>query len=555
MYCYQCEQTAHGVACEKTGLCGKDPATAALQDLLVYAVKGVAQYVDRLGRKGVRLAEADAFILDGLFTTVTNVSFDPDRLETQLRQAAAIRDRARDRYEALCRDNGETVQIPVGPALWQPAVSRETLIAQGEALSLRDRIAHRGADLAGLEELITYGIKGMAAYACHARILGHSDDSVSAFIAEALTQMTEAPQDQNALVALALRCGSEAVTVLDLLDRANTGSYGHPVPTPVMMGHRPGKAILVSGHDLKDLEILLEQTAGKGIDIYTHGEMLPAHGYPALKKYPHLAGHFGGAWQLQRSEFAQFPGPILMTTNCIQHPTEAYADRLFTCGLVAHPQAKHIADHDFTPVIEAALAAPGFTDTVTQRSHTVGFGHHAVLGVAPQVIDAVKAGAIKRFVLIGGCDGHEGSRSYYTDMATRLPTDTVVLTLGCGKFRVIDHDLGTIGGLPRLLDMGQCNDSYSAVKVALALAEAFGCGVNDLPLSLVLSWFEQKAVTVLLALLALGVKNIRIGPNLPAFVTPAVLGVLVDAFDIKPIGEAGADIAAMGLEPLAVAAE
>jgi hydroxylamine reductase len=342
-----------------------------------------------------------------------------------------------------------------------------------------------------------------------------------------------------------MRCGEAALGALELLDGANTGRFGHPVPTPVNRGHRKGKAILVSGHDLGDLERLLDMTAGKGIDIYTHGEMLPAHGYPALKRHPHLFGHFGDAWQHQLKEFDAFPGAILMTTNCLMPPRGTYKDRLFTTGPVGHPGVKHLANGDFLPVIEAALAAPGFTDEQDQGQHTVGFGHHAVLGVADVVVDAVKSGALKRLVLIGGCNGATADFVYYAKLAEALPKDWAVLTLGCGKFQVLGHVEGAIGALPRLLDMGQCNDSYSAIKVAGALADVFGCSVNDLPLSLVLSWFEQKAVAVLLALLHLGVRNIRIGPRLPAFLTPAVLKVLVEKFNIMPVGDVDGDIKAM----------
>ncbi|MBK1664930.1 hydroxylamine reductase [Rhodospirillum rubrum] len=547
MYCYQCEQTAQGVACVTVGLCGKTAEVAALQDLLIEAAKGLSQYAHRLRQMGIGLPEIDAFVLEALFTTVTNVSFDPARLEDQLREAACLRDQLQARYRDACAARQTPPDTLSGPALWQPASTRAGLVGAGEAASIAHRLTAQGADLTGLQDLLLYGVKGMAAYACHARILGQTDESVAAFVHEVLTVLAEVPPDAEALLELVLRCGTVSLAVLDLLDRANTGAYGDPQPTPVLMGHRAGKAILVSGHDLKDLAALLEQTVGLGVDIYTHGEMLPAHGYPELKKYPHLVGHYGGAWQRQRSEFAAFPGSILMTTNCIQNPTAAYRDRLFTCGLVAHPEATALSGRTFAPLIASALAAPGFAEDGPVRHHLAGFGHKAVLGVAPQIIDAVKAGAIRRFVLIGGCDGHESARSYFDDLAGSLPQDAVVLTLGCGKFRVIDHDMGTIAGLPRLLDMGQCNDAYSAIKVAQALAEAFGVGVNDLPLSLVLSWFEQKAVTVLLALLALGVRNIRLGPNLPAFITPPVLKVLVDRFGVMPVGTVADDLAAMGL--------
>lgn len=547
MFCYQCEQTTRGTACTVQGACGKDPATAALQDLLVHAAQGISQYAHRLGKMGIRRAEVDGFLLDALFTTVTNVNFDPARLEGLLRKAAALRDELRGAYAAACAAAGQTPAPVSGPAAWEPAADQAGLVAQGEAVSIATRIAALGADLAGLRELVLYGLKGAAAYACHARLLGREDDGVHAFMAEALAALAEDTPTAEGLLDLSLRTGAMSVTVLALLDGANTGAYGNPVPTPVLMGHVPGKAILVSGHDLKDLEELLKRTAGAGINIYTHGEMLPAHGYPELKKHSHLVGHYGGAWQRQRTEFDAFPGAILMTTNCIQLPAPGYVDRIFTSGLVAWPGVPHIADHDYAPVIAAANAAEGFTDASPERFHTVGFHHDAVLGVADKVIEAVKGGAIRHFTLIGGCDGAETARNYYTDMAEALPKDTVVLTLGCGKFRVIDSDLGTVAGLPRLLDMGQCNDSYSAVKVALALSEAFGVGVNELPLSLVISWYEQKAVAVLLALLHLGVKNIRLGPKLPAFVTPAVLRVLVDQFNIMPIGTVEDDLKAMGL--------
>ncbi|MBK3733759.1 hydroxylamine reductase [Azospirillum brasilense] len=541
MFCYQCEQTTRGTACTVQGACGKTPDTAALQDLLVHAAQAISQYAHRLGKMGIHRNDADAFVLDALFTTVTNVNFDPARLETLLRSAAALRDELRALHAERCPGTLD------GPAAWAPAADLEGLIAQGREVSIDRRIAAHGPDLAGLQELVLYGLKGAAAYACHARLLGREDPGVYAFMTEALTALAEDAPTVEGLLELSLRTGAMSVSVLALLDGANTGTYGHPVPTPVRMGHVRGKAILVSGHDLKDLEELLKQTAGTGINVYTHGEMLPAHGYPALKAHPHLAGHYGGAWQRQRGEFDAFPGAILMTTNCIQQPAPGYADRIFTSGLVAWPGVTHIAGHDYTPVIAAALAAEGFGDESPERHHTVGFHHDAVLGVAGPVVEAVKSGAIRHFTLIGGCDGAESARSYYTDMAAALPRDSVVLTLGCGKFRVIDQDLGTVAGLPRLLDMGQCNDAYSAVKVAQALADAFGVGVNELPLSLVISWYEQKAVAVLLALLHLGVKNIRLGPKLPAFVTPAVLKVLVDAYNIMPIGTVEDDLKAMGL--------
>ena len=545
MFCYQCEQTAAGKGCSVSGVCGKNPDTAALQDLLVDVSKGIAKYAHRAGALNAHDAEVDIFTSEALFTTVTNVNFDPQRLRNELLRGAEIRDRAKSLYEAACAQVRQTPETLNGSSSWQPAATLDGLIQQGEMVSIRKRLDSLGADLTGLQELLIYGIKGVAAYAKHAQILGQTDPEVYAFLHDALDAVTKPNPTVDELFSLNMRCGAVTLKVLALLDQANTGTYGHPEPTQVRWGAIPGKAILVSGHDLKDLEELLKQTEGKGINVYTHGEMLPAHGYPGLKKYPHLIGHFGGAWMRQRTEFSQFPGAILMTTNCIQEPRADYKARIFTSGLVAWPDVQHISDKNFAPVIEAALAAPGFTEATPSKTLTVGFGHNAVLGVAGTVIDAVKAGAIRHFFLIGGCDGAETGRNYYTDLAAALPKDTVCLTLGCGKFRVLNEDMGEIGGLPRLIDMGQCNDAFSAVKVAQALAQAFGTDVNGLPLSLVLSWFEQKAVCILLALLHLGVKDIRIGPDLPAFITPAVLNVLVEKFQIKPIGKVEDDLAAM----------
>ena len=528
MHCYQCEQTSQGVGCFQVSVCGKSPEAAALQDLLIDVTKSLAARLARMAPVN-RPTEAAALIEEALFATVTNVNFDPERLEVLIRKVAAA-ERA----------------LPTGGG---------PLLALAERVGIKARIDTIGEDATGLQELLTYGLKGMAAYAHHARRIGKSDPEVDAFTVEALARLEANESAIDKLLGLNLECGKASLAVLALLDGANTGAYGTPVPTPVLMGHVPGKAILVSGHDLADLKALLEQTEGKGINIYTHGEMLPAHGYPDLKKHKHLAGHFGGAWQWQRREFVDFPGAILMTTNCLQKPVDSYAERLFTGGPVAWPGIRHIPDHDYAPLIAAALAAPGFTDSASTGEHVVGFGHGTVLGLAGPVIDAVKSGTVKRFTLIGGCDGADGQRSYYTDLAAGLPQDRVILTLGCGKFRVIGKDYGSVGGLPRLLDMGQCNDSFSAIKVAAALAEAFQCGLNDLPLDIVLSWYEQKAVCVLLALLHLGIKNIRIGPSLPAFVTPAALKVLVETFNIMPTGTAEADLKAMGVEALGVAAE
>lgn len=542
MFCYQCEQTAKGTGCTVLGVCGKDPETSALQDLLVHAAEGIGQFASRARKLGVKDRQADVFVLEALFTTVTNVNFDPRRIEGLLRRAALVKESVRAQYAAACKAKGVAAEALQGPALWVPAADLQGLVKQGGEVSPEKRVAARGADVAGTQDLLLLGLKGMAAYADHALILGKEDDGVYAFMHEALDFLAKPNPSMEELLGYVLKAGEVNLKIMEMLDAANTGTYGHPVPTPVRVTPVKGKAILVSGHDLKDLELLLKQTEGKGIQIYTHGEMLPAHGYPDLKKYKHLAGNYGGAWQDQRAEFEAFPGAILMTTNCIQKPKEAYKARLFTSGLVAWPGVAHIADGNFKPVIEAALAAPGFAADEPEKTILVGFGHATVLGVADKVIEAVKTGAIKRFFLIGGCDGARSGRNYYTEFAQAVPKDCVILTLACGKYRFNKLDFGTLGGLPRLLDCGQCNDAYSAIKVAGALAGAFNCTVNDLPLSLVLSWYEQKAVCILLTLLHLGIKNIRLGPSLPAFVTPAVLNVLVDKFAIKPIGTVENDL-------------
>ena len=545
MFCYQCEQTAHQRGCDVLGICGKTPEVAALQDLLVHACKGVSMYAHRARQLGAIDHEVDVFTIEALFTTMTNVDFDPERMAQWLALAATMQARARTLYQYACERAGLTAETLAGPAAWTPAANLTELVDQGRAVTLLTRMASQGPDITGLQEMLTYGLKGTAAYAEHARVLGMEDDEIYATFHEQLDYLTRPEPTLAELTRRCLAVGSLNMKVMGLLDAANTGAYGHPVPTSVRVTPVAGKAIVVSGHDLKDLDALLRQTAGTGINVYTHGEMLPAHGYPNLHAYPHLVGNYGGAWQAQAGEFDAFPGAILMTTNCIQEPRPTYQHRMFTSGLVAWPGVRHIADQQFAPVIEAALAAPGFAADEPGQTILVGFGHEAVLGVAGQVVEAVKSGAIRHFFLVGGCDGAERGRNYYTDLAESLPSDTMLLTLACGKYRFNKHDFGTVAGLPRLLDIGQCNDAYSAVQIAVALAGAFNCSVNELPLSIVLSWYEQKAVAVLLSLLSLGIKNIRLGPKLPAFVTPAVLEVLVDAYGIKPITTAAADLAAI----------
>jgi len=545
MYCVQCEQTAKGVACTKGGVCGKDVETAALQDLLIYAVKDIARYAHRAGGLETRDRDVDVFVVKALFTTLTNVNFDPQRFQGYIAQAAAIRTKARGLYETAAKKAGkaaEKLDCPV--AWWEGTNDLASLIRKGGEVSIDKRIAKLGATVAGVQELITYGLKGAAAYADHAEILGKQDAALYAAFHEMLDYLTRKPTDADELLGRALKTGEINLKAMELLDAANTGTYGHPEPTQVRVTPVKGKCILVSGHDLKDLDALLKQTEGKGVNVYTHGEMLPCNAYPGLKKYKHLVGNYGGAWQVQRTEFDAFPGAILMTTNCIQKPKETYQGRIFTSGLVGWPGVTHIADGDFSPVIEAALAAPGFAADEPAKYITVGFGHNTVMSVAGKVIDLVKQGKIRHFYLVGGCDGAKPGRNYYTEFAEQVPNDCVILTLACGKYRFNKLDFGSIDGIPRLLDVGQCNDAYSAVQIAVALAGAFNCGVNDLPLSLILSWFEQKAVAILLTLLHLGIKNIRLGPSLPAFVTPDVLSILVEKFGIKPISTPKEDIAA-----------
>jgi len=431
-----------------------------------------------------------------------------------------------------------------GPASFMPMTAKPDLVAQGETVGIHSD-PDINPDILSLRELLVYGIKGVAAYTDHAAILGKTDDSVYAFIHEALAATLDKGLAADTYVDLVMKCGETNLKAMELLDHANTETYGHPVPTAVPLGTKQGKAILVSGHDLKDLETILKQTEGRGITVYTHGEMLPCHGYPELKKYSHLYGHYGTAWQNQAKEFAEFPGAIIMTTNCIQKPRDSYKDRIFTTGLVGWPDVAHIGDKNFTPAIEKALSLPGFPEDRVGQTVMVGFARNAVMGVAEKVIEAVKNKAIRHFFLVGGCDGAKAGRNYYTELVEKVPEDCVVLTLACGKFRFFDKNLGDIGGIPRLLDIGQCNDAYSAVQIAIALAGAFECGVNDLPLSLILSWYEQKAVAILLTLLHLGIKNIRLGPSLPAFVSPGVLNVLVEKFNIMPISTPDEDLKAI----------
>jgi hydroxylamine reductase len=540
MFCYQCEQTAKGEGCTKMGVCGKEPEVAILQDLLVYALKGLSLYAIEGRKVGVKDRAANVFTVEALFSTLTNVDFDPDRFIRLINRCVEMRETLKGKVKAA----GGKVDFPDGPANLQPAANLEGLIAQGEKVGLKSDPTIN-PDILSLQHTLLYGLKGISAYADHAQILGQEDDQVYSFIHEGLAATLRKDLSLDDWIKLVLKCGETNLRTMELLDAGNTGTYGHPVPTQVSLGHKPGKAILVSGHDLKDLEELLKQSAGKGIHVYSHGEMLPTHAYPALKKYPHFYGHFGTAWQNQTKEFAEFPGAILMTTNCIQKTKDSYRQNIFTSGQVGWPGIPHISNRDFSPVIERALALPGFTDNQNGRSVMVGFGRNAVLGVADKVIAAVKGKALRHFFLVAGCDGAKPGRNYYTEFVEKVPKDCVVLTLACGKFRFFDKQLGDIGGIPRLLDMGQCNDAYSAIQVAVALSKAFNVSVNELPLSMILSWYEQKAVAILLTLLHLGIKNIRLGPSLPAFLSPAVLNTLIKTFDIKPISTPDADLKAI----------
>lgn len=516
MFCFQCEQTAGCTGCTgRAGVCGKTAEVANAQDDLTRALIGLA-----LAAGTTPTRHAVSLMREGLFTTVTNVNFSRDTVDAL---TARVRQAALDAGgDAACCANEH------GPLhLWEA-----------------------DEDIRSLKSLVLFGLRGMAAYAYHAAVLGYEEDEVNSFFFEALRAIADTGAEAGQLLTLALRVGEVNLKCMALLDRANTESYGTPVPTTVPLTVEKGPFIVVSGHDLKDLQLLLEQTEGKGVHIYTHGEMLPAHAYPKLKQYAHLKGNFGTAWQNQQKEFAGLPAPVLFTTNCIMPVCDSYADRVFTTEVVSYPGMTHIgADKDFTPVIEKALALGGYAqDTVFTGINggtqvTTGFGHGAVLQVADTVVSAVKSGAIRHFFLVGGCDGAKPGRNYYTEFVRNSPPDTVILTLACGKYRFHDLDLGTIGGLPRILDMGQCNDAYSAIRVAVALAEAFECGVNDLPLSMVLSWYEQKAVCILLTLLHLGIQHILLGPTLPAFLSPNVLRILVENYHIAPISTPEADLA------------
>lgn len=541
MLCLQCEEAAKGQGCTKIGVCGKPPEVGELQDLLIYALQGLALCAQEAERVGVRLGDVHPLACEALFSTLTNVNFDPERIRAYIEAIVAKRERLKGE---VLKAGGS---VPKHPAVnFTPSDDPDRLSEQAKEVSIEKRREPLDPDLFSVSYTLLVSLKGISAYAYHAARLGKEDEALYGFIYKGLAHVLE-PQglDLKGWVDLLLEAGRMNLRAMELLDDAHTSRYGHPEPTAVPLGHKAGKAILVSGHDLLDLERILKETEGKGILVYTHGEMLPAHGYPGLKRYQHLYGHYGTSWINQVREFSAFPGPILMTTNCLVPPKDEYKDRLFTTGPVGYPGVRHLSGEDFSPLVEAALYLPGFSSDQDQGKVLVGFGRNAVLGVADKVIEAVKAGKIRHFFLVGGCDGRKKERDYYREFVLKAPKDTVILTLACGKFRFFDEDLGEIEGIPRLLDVGQCNDAYSALRVAQALAEAFGVGVNELPLSIVCSWYEQKAAAILLTLLALGIKGIRLGPSLPAFLSPAVAELLQREFDLRPITTPEEDLRAI----------
>ncbi len=538
MFCYQCEQTMGGRGCTVMGVCGKTPEVAALQDLLVHSLKGLA-IACVAGRK-VNISDnaTDRFICEAMFATLTNVEFDPYRLEDLLHQSVALRDKMIQQVHAA----GGKITSTSDALTLKPKPSLEGMVKQAGAYGLMSD-PDVDPDIRSLQHMLLFGIKGMAAYTDHAAEFDQEDETNYEFVHRGLASLEDKTLGMNELLDLVLECGEKNLRAMELLNIGNTQAYGHPVPTKVPLGVKKGKAIMVSGHDLIDLEAVLKASEGKGIYVYTHGEMLPTHGYPKLKeRFPHFYGHYGTAWQNQKKEFDVFPGAILMTTNCIQKPKQTYKQNIFTTGTVGWPGVTHVNKNNLKPLIDRALELPGYTEDKPDMEVLVGFGHNAVLGVADKIVAGVKDGSIGHFFLVGGCDGVKKSRNYYTEFVEKTPDNSIVLTLACGKFKFFKKQLGDINGIPRLLDVGQCNDAHSAVLIAVALTKAFDTDVNGLPLSFILSWYEQKAVAILLSLLHLGIKDIHIGPSLPAFVSPNVLDVLVKNYNLTPIGTPDQDL-------------
>ena len=532
MFCYQCEQTAGGKGCTKMGVCGKTPEIAALQDLLIYQIKGISCYAKEIVEKGENVDKSIVtFIENSLFTTLTNVNFDADFHVEILKESQRIKEKVRKQVGKIKNDTDH--------ATYNLSETKSEMLEDAKKAGIMyDQ--KLDPDIRSLRQTIIYGLKGISAYGHQARELGYYDDQVDNFYIRALEATTDDTLSVEELIRWTMRTGDMSVAVMKKLDEANTTVYDNPSPHKVNVHIKKGPFIIVSGHDLKDLEMLLEQTEGKGINIYTHGEMIPSHGYPGLKKYPHLVGNFGSAWQNQQKEFDNIPGCILMTTNCLMRPRETYKDRIFTTSVVGWDGVKHIpkgkdGKKDFTEIINKALELGGYEEDQEPHEILVGFGHNATLSNAETIVNAVKDGKIRHFFLIGGCDGARPGRNYYTEFAKMVPDDCIILTLACGKYRFNKLEFGEVAGLPRLLDVGQCNDAYSAVRIATALADAFGTDVNGLPLSLIISWYEQKAVADLLALLSLGIKGIFLGPTLPAFLSPNVLQYLVDTFNLRLI--------------------
>nr|WP_217671927.1 hydroxylamine reductase [Marinitoga sp. 1138] len=540
MFCYQCEEAARGVGCTAMGVCGKTPEVANLQDMLLWVTKGLSYWGLKAKEYGIKDDEANLFVAEALFITITNVNFSVERMVEFIEKALDLKDRVKHKFlEAYAKKEGKSFDEKVPEAAeWDKRGDANLYAQKGFEVGV---LADKDEDIRSLKQLVIYGLKGIAAYADHAYVLKYTNDDILYFLQKGMAETLREDITADELINLTLETGKYAVDVMALLDKANTSTYGNPEITEVYTGTYNTPAILISGHDLLDLEELLKQTEGTGIKIYTHGEMLPAHAYPELKKYEHLAGNFGGAWWQQDKEFAEFGGAILMTTNCLVPPKESYKDRVFTTGLVGFDKLTHIPNRtdgkpkDFSPVIKKALELGPIPEREGKKI-VIGFAHEQVAKVADKVIDAVKSGAIKKFFVMAGCDGRHKEREYYTEFAANLPKDTVILTAGCAKYRYNKLDLGDIDGIPRVLDAGQCNDSYSLVVTALKLKEAFGLeDINELPIEYNIAWYEQKAVAVLLALLYLGVKGIKLGPKLPAFISPNVLKVLVDNFGINPI--------------------